>query len=233
MEALFTPTPPFQAFSFEHWMTLLFFAVLGVGLILFAQKKTTVVQEQIGLLLGIVIAIASLLWPSYYLAEGTFSLSKDLPLDMCYISAIFAPILMMNRNANLYQILYYWILVGTLQACITPNVAEQFPHIWYLRFFIIHCGLVIAIFYATFVYGHRPTLKGLWLSYLSLLIFACCLFAINSALDSNYMFTHRKPDNPSLIDLLGPHPWYLLVVAGMCLVLFFVVYLPFWKKSKN
>jgi uncharacterized membrane protein YwaF len=33
---------------------------------------------------------------------------------------------------------------------------------------------------------------------------------VNWAIGSNYMFIARKPDTPSLIDVLGPWPLYII-----------------------
>ena len=34
---------------------------------------------------------------------------------------------------------------------------------------------------------------------------------MNRLLGSNYMFTMHKPASASLLDILGPYPWYLLL----------------------
>lgn len=224
----------FTLFGVPHLVTLLLFLLLGLGLISFAKGLSREKQERIGLLMGILVCMFTLLWPAYYLAEGTFSAANDLPLDMCYIAGLTAPFLMQDKYPALYQVLYFWVMTATLQACITPNVAHEFPHIWYIRFFVNHCGLVVLIMYSTFVYGNRPTLKGLWLSYGSLFVFACCIFLVNIMLGSNYMFTNAKPDNPSALDFLGPYPWYMVSTAVISLAMFFLVYLPFRNhKTKS
>ena len=51
--------------------------------------------------------------------------------------------------------------------------------------------------------------------------------AVNLLLDSNYMYTLRKPATASLFDLMGPWPWYLLGAEVLALGLFLLLYLPF------
>ena len=53
------------------------------------------------------------------------------------------------------------------------------------------------------------------------------LFFINRWLGSNYMFTVHKPETASLMDVLGPWPWYLLTTEGIAAVVFTLFYLPF------
>lgn len=53
----------------------------------------------------------------------------------------------------------------------------------------------------------------------------------NALLGSNYMFIARKPDDPSLIDVLGPWPWYILSLEAVGLAICFILYLPFAIKD--
>ncbi|MEY4245694.1 MAG: hypothetical protein RLZZ245_3279, partial [Verrucomicrobiota bacterium] len=50
-------------------------------------------------------------------------------------------------------------------------------------------------------------------------------------LGSNFAFASRPPDNPSLIDHLGPWPWYLFSLLGIALLLFFILALPLTKQG--
>lgn len=45
-------------------------------------------------------------------------------------------------------VLYFWILVGTFQALLTPDLKEGFPHFVYFRFWTVHAGLVIIVLFA-------------------------------------------------------------------------------------
>ena len=50
---------------------------------------------------------------------------------------------------------------------------------------------------------------------------------VNFLTGGNYMFLARKPETASLLDVLGPYPWYLLSLEAVALLLFLVLYLPF------
>ena len=43
----------------------------------------------------------------------------------------------------------------------------------------------------------------------------------------NYMFTRAPPPTGSLLDMLGPWPWYLLACEAVALVAFSALTLPF------
>jgi uncharacterized membrane protein YwaF len=50
--------------------------------------------------------------------------------------------------------------------------------------------------------------------------------AINQWLGTNFGFTSRPPDKASMIDHLGPWPWYLASFQPLAFSLFFILALP-------
>lgn len=56
---------------------------------------------------------------------------------------------------------------------------------------------------------------------------------INKQVDGNYLFLSHKPDNASLLDVLGPYPWYILSMEGLLITLSLLVWFIFRKKGKK
>ncbi|HCN77884.1 MAG TPA: hypothetical protein DIT13_11910, partial [Verrucomicrobiales bacterium] len=50
---------------------------------------------------------------------------------------------------------------------------------------------------------------------------------INTALGTNYAFLCRKPEQASLMDHLGPWPWYIGSLVLLAFVLYSLLHLPF------
>ena len=50
---------------------------------------------------------------------------------------------------------------------------------------------------------------------------------VNRLIGSNYLYTQGKLPTPSLLDVLGPYPWYLLSMEGLGILLCLLLYLPF------
>ncbi|MER7014155.1 hypothetical protein ABT324_22265 [Saccharopolyspora sp. NPDC000359] len=55
--------------------------------------------------------------------------------------------------------------------------------------------------------------------------------AFNSWTGTNYGFVNRKPDNPSLLNLMGGWPWYLAVAAVVGMVAWALLTWP-WTRAR-
>lgn len=45
------------------------------------------------------------------------------------------------------------------------------------------------------------------------------------------MFLSHKPENASLLDVLGPYPWYILSLEGLLITLSIIVWVIFREKT--
>ena len=60
-------------------------------------------------------------------------------------------------------------------------------------------------------------------------IYSFALIApLNLVLDTNYVYLRHKPAGASLLDYLGPWPWYMAVVAVLAWLFFAAAYAPFY-----
>jgi hypothetical integral membrane protein (TIGR02206 family) len=55
--------------------------------------------------------------------------------------------------------------------------------------------------------------------------------AVNLLTGSNYGFLRSNPALASLLDLLGPWPWYILWLEVLAVLLFTLLYLPFRPRE--
>lgn len=58
-------------------------------------------------------------------------------------------------------------------------------------------------------------------------VYAALIGTFDYFFKTDYMFLRSKPPTPSLLDVLGPWPWYILVCEFVALGLFLLLYLPF------
>ncbi len=149
--------------------------------------------------------------------------------------ALIIPVFTYYRKYWMYEILLFWIIAGTSQGVITPDIADGFPAFDYFRYWIVHLGLLIIIFYATFVFNMRPKLKSVFKSILVLLLYMVVMMILNYVLGANYSYLNYKPESASVLDYLGEWPWYLIQVVLLLLPYFLLIYLFFQvgKKKKR
>lgn len=187
-------------------------------------------------MLGVVMAAIVLLfliggW-AIDLSNGSFDYKEDLPLYLCRIIAFMLPIAMWYRNRFWLGIFYFWVLAGTLQGMITPDLAEGFPSYFFFRYWFLHGGLVVVILFSIIVYRIRITWQHFWLALGFAQVYLVLVHLINVFIGSNYSYTVRKPAEGTILDLMGPWPWYIFVGEGVMVVLFLLLMLP-WLKSRG
>ena len=72
----------------------------------------------------------------------------------------------------------------------------------------------------------RPTAKSVLRVFVLLNLLAIVAFGVNWALGSNYMFLSRPPITQSPF-FFAPWPWYIPILDGVALVLFYALLIPF------
>lgn len=220
--------------SAEHWIPIVVGLIFGGGIIVFANQKLNKRQQH--LLIHALAVVVSLIVISFHLHKfslGTYDIQKDLPLYLCSLLAIIMPIFTHYRKYWMYEILVFWIIAGTLQAIFTPDIATGFPTFDYLRYWAVHVGLLIVIFYATFVFKMAPKFKSIFKSILALQIYVLMMVVINCLLNANYFYLNQKPKSASLLDYFGEWPLYIIVVQLILVPYFLLIYLPFYLANKN
>jgi hypothetical integral membrane protein (TIGR02206 family) len=58
------------------------------------------------------------------------------------------------------------------------------------------------------------------------------MFPLNASAGTNYGFLNRKPGTRSLLDLLGPWPWYLIPETVLVLGVWALMTLP-WQRHRS
>jgi len=106
-------------------------------------------------------------------------------------------------------ILYFWVLAGTINAVITPDLLFNFGHWEYNVYFVYHLGLIVAMIYATLVFKFQITWKDYWNAVLGVVVFTVFSAGVNFLLKANYNYLSAKPEVASILDVMGPWPWYI------------------------
>ena len=223
----------FQVYSLEHFLPVVLIAVAAYYWFDWARNQPFETQRGTAFLVSLILPGLIAFDTIRGLYDGTYEISEDLPLHMCRLAAFIVPVVLFFKNRWLFGVLYFWILAGTLQAILTPDLATGFPSYEYLRYWILHLGLVVLILFPLSVYKFKPKPRDLWNAVWTAQVYLLITLPLNHWLGSNYGYTMHKPPGASIADLMGPWPWYILVGEVIMIVMFLLLLLPFYQKAKR
>lgn len=197
-------------------------------------------EEKIRYVLAFALIIAEM---SYYWRIACMpgmepNLAEYLPIGVCSWAAVFCSFLVIGKTQSLFDIVYFWLLSGSLFALITPTPLTYTgpTRFRYYQFWAVHTLVYIAVFYMIFVHGMRPTVKSAVRSFLALLVMAVLAYWVNSLIGpgANYLYMARPEAAPSILDILPPNfALRISIMAAGILFLYALAYLPWYLKDKK
>lgn len=224
--------PPFVPYGTSHWAVL---GVLVVGALLLVWLGRRLSQDAgSALARGFTVVILAFQLPMlvYAAQPGRFDITDSLPLHVCDLAWMTAAYALWSRQSWAYALTYYWGLTLTPQAMLTPALdAPDFPDIEFIRFWGQHCLVVWAAVFLTWGLRMRPDWRSFRFAVTATLIWGVLIVGFNELVGSNYGFLNAKPNNPSLLDLMGGWPWYLGVELIVGLAAWWLVTWPWVRLS--
>ncbi len=175
----------------------------------------------------------TIVYMTYRVKSGEWDLRYDLPMEFCNWSLFAALIALLAENRFMAEVAYYWIMAGSLQGLLTPDLQVTFPHTYFFVFFVNHSGLVIAALFLVFGMRLHPRRGSVLRAFLFLQLYVLCGLAIDFLFGANYGYLRVKPKAGSLMDLLPGWPYYLFWLEGVALALFTLLYLPFYAMNRE
>ncbi|MGJ9383192.1 YwaF family protein [Salipaludibacillus sp. CF4.18] len=224
---------PFTMFSENHWIVISIFLFVLVAMYLLRNKLSTRDNRrfEIGLALSLLFfEIAFQLW---IIITGKWDVSFALPLDLSSISVMLVIILLLTSRHSVFEVVFLVGIAGALQAVFTPVLSFDFPHFRFFHFFYSHILVIWVVFYYRWYKGFNITLVSIVKAIVFLNVLFPFIYALNVIVDGNYWFLMRKPTGGSLLDFLGPHPWYIIGMEITAILFFFVLWLVFADKGKS
>ena len=183
--------------------------------------------------LAITLLLDSVLYYGHLAAHGQLTFPDRLPMELCDASLVLVILALFTLNRTVFDLAYYGALGGATMALLTPNLWEPFPSLTTVQFFVAHGLIVTGALYLVWSKQAWPRPGSVGRTMLALNIFAAVVGGFDFIFKTDYMYLRAKPQNASLLDFLGPWPWYIAVTECIAFALFLLLYLPFRQSAAS
>lgn len=228
----------FVLFGLSHWIGLGLVVCCCLAMFWLRKRFSPAGRRRFRWSMLALIYLCEGSWQVWMLTTGQWTIQGMLPLWLCSATSWTMPFLLLLRSKTYYDWAYFMGIIGASMALLTPDLTIYgFPHFRFLEYFTLHGAIIVAVVYMTVVEGFRPYPRSLVRVFIIANLYWAFCALVNTQIGSNYLYTQGKLPTPSLLDVLGPHPWYLLSMEALGIVLCLLLYLPFairdWKNRKT
>jgi hypothetical integral membrane protein (TIGR02206 family) len=214
-----------EQFSPTHLVPLAITACAALWLALWARRRPPDARELVLARRGLAAAMVATEVPlrvAVHAIDGVRP-AANLPLHLTHAAWIVCVIALWTARPIAFELAYFWGLAAVLQALVTPSLNRDFPDLRYWEFMAVHVPVIVGV--VLLAWGCRMTprpgaVARAWLA-------GGAVFAVASLASlvtgGNYMFSRRPPPKGSLLDLMGPWPWYLIAAALLAFAVFWLL----------
>jgi hypothetical integral membrane protein (TIGR02206 family) len=173
------------------------------------------------------VAFTVLLWigvNGWQLLPGRFDPRYSYPFQLCDLVSLAVPLALLTSWRPLRSVLYFWGLALSTQGVLTPDLKEGPARLGFWAFWVIHGAIIGTALYDLAGRRFRPTWRDFRHAYLGSWAYFLLILPFDLVFGYNYGYVGRSlPDQPSLLDVLGPWPQRLvaiiLLVSGAMILL--------------
>lgn len=224
----------FSSFSLIHGFTLLGCVVaIGVLVAVGVRRRAAGTEGAFRRGLGWFGLGFFVLHQIYWLTPPRLNPAESLPLHVCDLNGLIAPLALLTGRRWLRAVLYFWGIGLSAQGLLQP-VIDQGPatsRFWF--FFISHALIVGYAVYDVIVGRFRPNLRDFGVVVLASLAYYAVMIPLNIATGWNYGYLGSQDNQPGAIKAMGAWPWRLAVLFGVGSVIFAALWAPWAIVEKK
>jgi hypothetical integral membrane protein (TIGR02206 family) len=183
--------------------------------------------------LGSILTVNELSWYAYRLRTEGFRFPEGLPLELCDLTLWLTVVAVFTLRPLAFEMAYFAGLAGSGMALLTPDLWAPFFSYPTFYFFVAHGTIIVTIL--VLLWTRLAVLRpgSVWRVFLALQVYTVIIGIFDSVFHTNYMYLSRKPESASVLDYLGPWPFYLAGGEGVALILFWLLWLPVRRGSRR
>jgi hypothetical integral membrane protein (TIGR02206 family) len=150
-----------------------------------------------------------------------------LPLQLCDAAIFICALALWTRKQLLIEVAYFWGLAGTIQGLITPDLPAHFPSFLFIQYNLAHGGVVAAALFLVVGLNHWPRPRAVLYVFGVTVAYAAFVGFLDAVTGANYLYLRAKPGSHTLLDVMGPWPWYIGAASVVALAFFLILDAPF------
>jgi hypothetical integral membrane protein (TIGR02206 family) len=220
----------FQTYGTSHVIAL---AVCVVGIVAIVLLGRRAQGSGVNRALAVAIVLITIPLQVAQLLPDEWNPRTSLPFQLCDLAWMFAVHALWTRSRLSATVTYLWGITLTTQAMVTPDLASDFPEPRYLMFWAMHILIVWAAFHLVFGLRLLPTWATYWTTVGITALWAGSMMVYNAVADTNYGYLNGKPASASILDLLGPWPFYVAVEILLIMAVWAALTWPWVRRTSQ
>ena len=206
---------------------------LGIALILWAARRRPGPWVEHGAkVIAVLVVLAEAGWWVISIVNGTWTVQWSLPLHLCEAGCFLAAAALWWRFRFAFEMAYFWGLGGTAPGLLSPSIPGHFPDPVYFQYYAQHGLLVLGAFYLVVALRMRPAKRAVMRVSLATAAYAVAVGVVDYFTNGNYLFLRDLPPTRTLLDYMGPWPWYIVTLTVAAIIVFNLLYLPFARSQQ-
>lgn len=225
------PYPRWELFRPEHCLTIAATVILTILTVVYARRA----PDSLGVRIQTwTLAIILLLtWVGKAITYPMSGYAIPLPMHLCDWAGYASALALMTRKIWLVELAYFWGLGAAIHGLITPDLRYGFPYPVWISSIHLHIFAVLAAFYVVLGLKLRPSRWSVLRVFLISHVYILAAWIANQITPGyNFGFLERKPNIGSLMAYFPPEPWHFIGFWPLAIVVFSLLYLPFWIQRR-
>ncbi len=223
----------FVPYTLLHAVTVAACVLLIAALVMLMRRQRDTAAERVQRRTLAVLALGawvlSYLWLNWNALDPT-----TLPLQVCGLMGVVAPLALLTGNRWLRAILYFSAFTLTIQAFIQPILVLGPVTLEFWRFWLLHSLILCCAVYDLVVLRFRPSWGDVARACVLSAGYVAAIVPVNLMIGANYGFVGNPMDQalPPMIALLGPWPERIFVLMALVFFGYLLAMLP-WIGARR
>jgi hypothetical integral membrane protein (TIGR02206 family) len=223
----------FVPYGFVHLATVAICMAIIAALALAGRALPKRNEMRLRYALGIFGLFYWLFYNAWWNWHGV-DLVGGLPLQICDVNGVIAPLVLLTQQRWLRATLYYWAFALSTQAFIQPALQAGPTNVGFYWFWTAHTIILAYAVYDLVVLDFRPQWRDLMRCYAVSVVYLAVVVPLNHVLGSNYGYLGNWPARyiPPFVAALGPWPARAVILVVLCVAACALAQLP-WTFARQ